>query len=112
VAAADVGRRTAGQAAGWLVAPSRGGQGGLAYGLGQRHQIVRAGRRLFELANVADQIPTPRGGEPAGMTLTQVVRVRFGVRGEWADDGGRVSIDIRQCCDGRFRATVTGTAAG
>jgi hypothetical protein len=105
-------RWTTGHPAGRLFALPRCGPGGLAYGLGQRHEIVRAGRRVLELAFVPDQIPTPRSGKAAGVTLAEVVRVRFGVRGEGADNGGRISIDICQCCDGRFRATVTGTAAG
>jgi len=107
-----MGRWTTGHAAGRIFALPRCGPGGFAYGLGQRYEIVRAGRRVLELAFVPDQIPTPRGGKPAGVTLTQVVRVRFGVRGEGADDGGGVGIDICQCRDGRFRAAVTGTAAG
>jgi hypothetical protein len=94
VTTADVGRWTTGHSPCRLFALPRCGPGGLAYGLGQRHEIVRAGRRVLELAFVPDQIPASRGGKPAGVTLAEVVRVRFGVRGEGADDGGRVRINI------------------
>src|SRR5262252_1909346 len=65
-----------------LAAGDRAGR--LAYRLGQRHEVVNAVRRRVELAVVPDEIPAPGRGQPAGVRLTQVVRVGLGERGERA----------------------------
>ena len=78
------------------------GAGRLPHRLGQGDQVVGARRRRLELALVPDQVPAARGGQAAGVRLAQVVGVRLGERGQGADHGGRVGIDIGQCGDGRF----------
>ena len=80
--------------------------GCLAHRVGEGNQVIVARRGRTELAVVADQIPPPRCGQPAGMRLAEVVRVRLGERRQWTDDRGRLCVDIRQRRDGLSGASV------
>src|SRR5699024_1023435 len=60
------------------------GQPDLAYGVGERQQVVAGGFRggLVRFAE-PDHLPTPRGRQRGGVLAAQVVAVRLGAGGEW-----------------------------
>ena len=60
----------------------------LTYRLGKRNEIVDAVRRRVEFPLVPNEVPAARCGQTAGVLLAEVVRMRFGERGERADDRG------------------------
>src|SRR4051794_25421396 len=88
----------------------RCGTGGLAYGVGQRDQVVGGGRWGREVTVVTDQVPASGGGEAAGVRLAEVVRVGFGERGERTDDGSGIAVDVGQRGDRLSGAAVAGAA--
>jgi hypothetical protein len=110
-AAPEVGRGSAGHATGRLLAPRRW-PSGLADGLGQRDEVVGGGRWGLELALVPDEIPAAGRGEPAGMTLAQIVGMGFGKGGEGTHHRRGVHIDIGQRGYRSLGATVAGAAPG
>src|SRR6266536_995038 len=81
----------------------------LAYRLGERDQVVAAGRGRLVLPVVPDQVPAARRGEAARVRLTQVVGVRLGERRQWPDHRGRLGVHIGQRRDRRLGAAVTRT---
>lgn len=87
-----------------------GGTGGFADGFGEGDKIVGGGGGGDEFTFVAYQIPASGGGEAGGVVLAEIVRVGFGVRGERADDGGGVGVDVGQGGDRRVGATGPGAA--
>jgi len=90
------------------ILPTRHRTAGLPDRLGQRDKIVHAVRWRIEFALVPDEIPAAWGGKTSGVLLAQVVRVRFGERGERTDDGGRIGVDVGQRRDSKPGAAVAG----
>jgi hypothetical protein len=82
--------------------------GRLPYRLGKRHEVVRGGRRRFELALMPYDLPAAGSGEAARVGLAQVVRVGFWIGRERSDHGGRVVVDVGQRRDRLPGAAVTG----
>jgi hypothetical protein len=78
--------------------------------VGEGDQVVGGGRGRGELAVVPDQFPASGGGEAAGVRFAQVVRVGFGERGERADDGGGLVVNVGQCGDRLSGTAVPGAA--
>ncbi len=95
----------------WLVT-TRCGHDRLAYRLGQRDQIVLAGRRRIKLALGSDKLPAARSSQAPSVPFAQVVGVGLGEGGEGADDRGRVGVDIGQRGDGQLRTTVSRAPPG
>lgn len=87
-----------------------GRPGRLSDGVGQGDQVVGGGRGRGEIAVVTNQIPASGGGEAAGVGLAQVVGVRLGERGEGADDGRRVVVDVGESGDRLSGTAVPGAA--
>jgi hypothetical protein len=68
--------------------------GGLPYGVGECLKVVGAGFGL--LVGQPEQFPAHGRGQPVGVVSAQVITVRLDVRGERAQNGGRVSVDVRE----------------
>jgi hypothetical protein len=78
--------------------------------LGEREQVVIAGRGRLELAVRAYQVPTSGRGQATCVLLTQVVRVRLAEGRKRTDDGCRIGVHVGQRRDGRPGATVARAA--
>src|ERR1700722_7654652 len=67
---------------------------GLHDRVGQRFQVV--GALLGRVHGQPHHIPAARRGQPAGVLLAQVIAVRLDVRGQRAEDRGRVAVHVGQ----------------
>lgn len=67
-------------------------------GVGEGDEVVLV-RMCGQWAGVAHQLPTARGGDPAGVANAQIPGMRFRDSSQWADDCGRVRVDKSQCRD-------------
>jgi hypothetical protein len=76
----------------------------LADGLGEGGEIIHARFRLGKLAVMADNVPTPRSGQPQGVPLTQVIGVRFAVGSQRPYHCGGIGIDKGERGNGRVGA--------
>lgn len=85
---------------------------GLPYRFSERDQVVGHGGWRGELALVANQLPAARSSQAACVPLAQVVRVRFGVRGQGTDHCGGVGVHVGQCGNGHLGASVSRAAPG
>ena len=90
---------------------ARLGTGGLADRIGERLEVVGVRDRRRELADVAQDLPAARDGQPHRVLLAQVVGVRLGVAGQRADDRGQVGIGVGQGRDGGPGARRSGCTA-
>lgn len=68
----------------------------LAHGLGECLQVVPAGPQRVGVGLQPDDHPPTGNGHPLAVWLAQVVAVGLGVGGQWAENGSRVRIHIRQ----------------
>ena len=75
--------------------------GGFANGVGECLEVVAVGEDGARVDIEADNLPAARHGQPAGVLFAQVVGVRLCVRGERADDRGRVGVDVSERRDRR-----------
>jgi hypothetical protein len=66
-----------------------------AHRVGQGDEVVLV-RMRGQRPRVANQFPTARGGDPAGVHHAQIPRMRFGDRGQRPHDGRRVRVDEGQ----------------
>jgi len=86
------------------------GTGRLAHRVGQSFEVVPGGLRGGRTVRQPDDFPAARSGQPLTVFGAQVVAVGLGIRGERAEDRGRVGIDVRQCRDSRAAARGARTA--
>ena len=85
---------------------------GLADRVGQRLEVVGTRGRCLRLTLDEDDSPAARHGEPVGMSGTQVVRVRLGIRRQGSENGGGLRVCVRQRRDGCPRAGRPRAAPG
>jgi hypothetical protein len=90
------------------ILPARNRTAGLPDRFGQRDKIVHTVWRRVEFALVPDEVPAARSGKTSGVLFAEVVRVRFGERGERTDDGGRIGVHVGQRRDGKPGAAIAG----
>lgn len=83
---------------------------GLAHGVRQRFEIVTAGPGRCRAVREPDDLPPAWRGESLAVFGAQVVAVGLGMRGERAEDRGRIGIDVRQCRDSGTAARGARTA--
>jgi hypothetical protein len=93
------------------------GSGRLAYGVGERFEIVTGRTERLWVRSESDDLPAAGCGEALGMRLTKVVAVRLGVRRKGTEHGGLVGVDVGERRDGgsragRARASADGTHEG
>lgn len=84
--------------------------GRLADQVRQGQQVVLGGSRL-RVVSQSNDIPSPRCAEALAVELTQVIGMGFGVRREWAEDGGLVGVHIGERGHRGTPAGGTGAAA-
>lgn len=78
-----------GRLGGWL-------RRGFADGVRERQQIVRIVLGHGIGKGQSDDLPSARDGQSFSVDGAEVVRVRLGVGGQRAEDGGGVTVDIGQ----------------
>lgn len=83
---------------------------GLPYGVRQGFQIVAAGAGRRRAVREPHDLPAARRGQPLAVFRAQVIAVGLGIRGERAEDRGRIGIDVRQCRDSGTAARGARTA--
>ena len=84
--------------------------GCFADGVGQGDQVVGGGGRGCEVTVVANQIPASGGGEAAGVWLAEVVGVWLRERGQGADHGRGIVVDVGQGGDRLSGTAIAGAA--
>src|SRR5580692_7924063 len=67
---------------------------GLHHRVGQRFQVI--GALLGRVHGQPDHVPAARRGQPGGVLFAQVIAVRLDVRGQRAEDRGRVAVHVGQ----------------
>lgn len=82
----------------------------LAYGVRQGLQVVTARPGRGRAVREPDDLPAARRGQPLAVFRAQVIAVGLGIRGERAEDRGRIGIDVRQCRDSGTAARGARTA--
>jgi len=82
-----------------------------ANGVGQRLKVIGVHHRRRELTGVAHYFPAPRNGEAHSVFFAEVIGVRFGGGGQWANDGGGVRVHVRQRRDRTAATACAGTSA-
>lgn len=63
-----------------------GRTGRLANGVGERFEVIDAGIGELGVDVEPHHLPAPRRGQPVGVSVAQVIGVRFRVRRERSDD--------------------------
>ena len=59
-------------------------------------EFIAAGEPRLALQVQPDKFPSQRSGKPPGMPCAQIVTMRFRIGGKGAEDGGGVSVNVRQ----------------
>lgn len=82
----------------------------LADGIRQGFEIVTAGPGRSRAVREPDDLPAAWRGQSLAVFGAQVIAVGLGIRGERAEDRGRIGIDVRQCRDSGTAARGARTA--
>ncbi len=82
----------------------------LAYGVRQGFEIVTAGPGRRRAVREPDDLPAAWRGQSLAVFGAQVIAMGLGIRGERAEDRGRIGIDVRQCRDSGTAARGARTA--
>lgn len=81
------------------------------YRVGEGLQVVTSRATTRRLDRKSNDLPTARRGQSVRVRGAQVVAVWLHVGGEWAEDGCRVGVDVRERENGGLPASGTGTAS-
>lgn len=79
----------------------------LAYGVGERFEVVVRRLTGIGVGRKPQDVPAPRRGQPLGVELAQVITVRLGVYRQRAENGRLIGVHVRQRGDGLARAGST-----
>lgn len=82
----------------------------LTYGVRQGFEIVTAGPGRRRAVREPDDLPAAWRGQSLAVFGAQVIAMGLGIRGERAEDRGRIGIDVRQCRDSGTAARGARTA--